>query len=95
MKIHARSRSGARGGDRAAAQAVVSGGTAKNRRRTGGTGVAWAWRGRGGAVRERRRCRGARVGAVGRARQLRRTGAGRRFREEEGAVTDARGPQKG
>jgi len=87
--------------------AVVSGGAAKNRRHAGGTGAAWAWRGRrrrGADVARARLCcaraaavrrrKGARVGAVGRARRLRRIGVGRRFREEEGAVTDTRGPRK-
>ena len=37
VKVHARSRSGARGGDRAAAQAVVSGGAAMDARVQGGT----------------------------------------------------------
>ena len=37
VKVHARSRSGARGGDRAAAQAVMSGGAAMDARVQGGT----------------------------------------------------------
>ena len=64
---------------------------ARRGRGAGGAGAERVWRGRCGALRERRWCggararewerwrSGARVEAVGQARRLRRTGAGRRF----------------
>jgi len=87
-----------------ASAAVVSGGAAEERWRACGAGVERAWRGHGGAVRERRRSRAFEARAGGGAVEQRRWRGeraktqvrGRQFREEEERIeTDVRGSQKG